>query len=387
VAISNKTWDGAESRFTDSQYESSCVLDRRDSGEEWKDKGPKFRCFLPILEPNGDLNRDAVKAAAERLTKIDGFTEGSMAAAKVSLRAAYGELGETLPDSLREKQSVGHDQWGVATGVARHGEVAIRMDNSSEWAVREASDGSDSLGTLTGHFSVFDRWTEINNFFEGRFLEQVAPGAFTKTFNENRTGMRCLLNHGKDPSVGMKPLGPIRELDQDATGARYDVDLLDTSYNRDIVPGLKAGQYGASFRFQVIREEVNSDPGRSDHNPEGIEERTIKECLVREFGPVTFGAYAEATAGLRSLNEELFDLEIGFRSLDPAAAAAFVNHLRGGAPAPARRSTSTAPSTEAPKADDKEGLKTPRRRFSTLKSSAAGTIRTTTEQETSQWRI
>ena len=51
--------------------------------------------------------------------------------------------------------------------------------------------GPDYIGTLTGHFAVFSQWTEFNSPFEGRFLEQIAPGAFTKTFNENRAGMRC----------------------------------------------------------------------------------------------------------------------------------------------------------------------------------------------------
>jgi HK97 family phage prohead protease len=405
-------WDGSESRFTDEQYERSCVLDRLDSGEEWADKGPKYRCFLPILEPNGDVNRQATKAAVERLAKVEGLTPGQLASAKVSLRSAFVELGESLPPELRERKRV-EGEWGVEPGVARHGEIAVRMDPQSEWKVREASSGDSSeyLGGITGHFAVFDRWTEINNFFEGRFLESIAPGSFTKTFDENRSGMRCLLNHGRDPSVGMKPLGPIRELDQDDKGARYDVDLLDTSYNRDILPGLKADQYGASFRFQVIREEVNAEPGRSDHNPDGIEERVIKECHVREFGPVTFPAYADATAGLRSLNEELFDLDIGFRSLDPSAAAAFINTLRGGTSSeepstkrPSGRNVDTsskykdrketAPSTEAPenKSDENKdetyvGPRDRGLRFSTLKSGAAGALKTNRDKEEASWRM
>jgi hypothetical protein len=82
------------------------------------------------------------------------------------------------------------------------------------------------------------------------------------------------------------------------------VPLLDTSYNRDLIPGLQAGLYGASFRFAVMQEEFDSKPKRSDHNPTGLPERTITEAKVREFGPVTFPAYAGATAGLRSMTDE-----------------------------------------------------------------------------------
>jgi hypothetical protein len=44
---------------------------------------------------------------------------------------------------------------------------------------------------------------------------------------------------------------------------------MDTSYNRDLLPGLKAGLYGASHRFQVMREEEVASPEPSDSNPHG----------------------------------------------------------------------------------------------------------------------
>ena len=78
------------------------------------------------------------------------------------------------------------------------------------------------------------------------------------------------------------------------------MDLLDAPYVRDIKAGLKSGVYGCSFRFQVVREELNTKPIRSEFNPEGIPERVIYEAKVREFGPVTFPAYDAATAGMRS---------------------------------------------------------------------------------------
>jgi len=164
--------------------------------------------------------------------------------------------------------------------------------------------GDGSLGTMYGHFAVFGRWTEIDSIFEGNFMEQVAPGTFRKTFREQRDTMRALFQHGRDTQIGSKPLGPIDDLREDGEGAYYEVPLLDTGYNRDLEPGLRAGLYGASFRFHVIREDLNRDPGSSTYNPKGLPERTIREAQVLEFGPVTFPAYAEATAGVRSLTDE-----------------------------------------------------------------------------------
>lgn len=170
--------------------------------------------------------------------------------------------------------------------------------------LRAADDTDDDTPTMTGHFAVFDQWTEINSIFEGRFLERFAPGAFRKTFGENRDGMRVLFQHGRDPMIGDKPLGTIETLREDSDGAFYEVPLLDAPYVREtILPGLEAGLYGASFRFRAVREEIVDEPKRSDRNPDGLPERTVKEAAVQEFGPVTFPAYEGATAGVRSVTD------------------------------------------------------------------------------------
>jgi HK97 family phage prohead protease len=172
----------------------------------------------------------------------------------------------------------------------------------------------DSPPTLFGHFAVFDRWTEINSIFEGHFLERIAPGAFRKTFRENRDRIRALFQHGSDPQVGDKPIGRIEELREDEQGAYYEVSLYD-GVPELVVSGLRDDQYGASFRFQVMREDVVEEPEASDENPRALQERTIKEVRLFEFGPVTFPAYSEATAGVRSLTDH-FAFELIERNPD-----------------------------------------------------------------------
>jgi HK97 family phage prohead protease len=180
--------------------------------------------------------------------------------------------------------------------------VRAVFDGGVELRAPEDHDGR--LGTLAGHFARFSQWTTIDSAYEGKFREQIAPGAFKKTFSENRSSMRALFQHGKDPQVGDKPLGPIEVLREDDVGAYYEVPLLDTSYNRDLIPGLEAGLYGASFRFRVLRQKIDKRPQRTDVNLEGLPERTVSEASVKEFGPVTFPAYDGATAGMRSMTDE-----------------------------------------------------------------------------------
>ncbi len=157
------------------------------------------------------------------------------------------------------------------------------------------------MGTLRGHASVFNTFTLIDSH-EGRFLERVAPGAFARTLAEDRASIRVLFQHGADAATGSKPLGPLETIREDDYGLAYAVPLIDTSYNRDLLPGLRAGLYGASFRFQTTREVWDEAPGVSSYNPLGIAERTLNEVRLFELGPVTFGAYPAATAGVRTLD-------------------------------------------------------------------------------------
>ena len=167
--------------------------------------------------------------------------------------------------------------------------------------IRSGDDGEKP--TLVGHFAVFDRWAEIESHVEGRFVERIAPGAFKKTFREQRGSMRVLLQHGRDPEVGDKPIASIDVLRQDDVGAYYEASLLGGLPDL-VLNGIRAKQYGASFRFSVIKQEFRKSPGASEHNPTGMPERTLQELRVPEFGPCTFPAYADASAGMRSLTDD-----------------------------------------------------------------------------------
>ena len=166
--------------------------------------------------------------------------------------------------------------------------------------------GDGSLGTLTGRFSEFGRWYRVSSKMEGDFLERVAPGATADTIRDNKDSMRVLFDHGMDAQIGNKVLGPIDVLEEKSDGPHYEVPLFDTSYNRDLLPGLKAGVYGASMRMRVTGDEWDDHPARSDDNPDGLPERTITAMKVLEFGPVTFPANPGATSGVRSGTDEFY---------------------------------------------------------------------------------
>lgn len=179
-------------------------------------------------------------------------------------------------------------------------------------AARRADEGqgaeaADEMPTMTVEFSRFGTWYEIDSYWEGRFLERTVQGAFRRTINNNGSQVKVMFNHGRDMAIGAKVLGVASVLEERADSPYMEVPLLDTSYNRDLIPGLRAGAYGSSFMFEVVGESWNYEPEASDYNPDGLPERTITEVRLFEAGPVTWPANPDATAGLRSGADWLMD--------------------------------------------------------------------------------
>lgn len=168
--------------------------------------------------------------------------------------------------------------------------------------IREADDGAPP--TMFGHFAKFNEWTRIDSAFEGTFMERIAPGSFTKAFQEPyRAQIKPVFQHGEDPQMGDKVLGIPSILEQQQAGAYYEVPLF-RGIPDLLLEGMRQGAYGSSFKFNVKREHVERNVKESAHNPDALPERTIQEALVWDFGPVTWPAYEGATTGVRSLTDE-----------------------------------------------------------------------------------
>lgn len=259
-------------------------------------------------------------------------------------------------------------------------ETVRELDLVRTWRtpVRAADAESDALAVMEVRFSVFDTWYEINSWWEGRFLERTRRGAFTKTIAESGLRTKVLFNHGHDFHIGEKLLGQVESLSEENDSPVGVVPLFDTSYNRDLLPGLRAGAYGSSFMFRVIKEEWDDEPSRSEHNPEGLPERTITEVRLYEFGPVTWPANPDATSGLRCLSgtDQYYEQ---MRQRDPGRVETLrsrITSLRTPAPAPAATGTDpgqgAAPATTDEPATRHSGGLTPRERRERLHPTLKG---------------
>lgn len=184
-------------------------------------------------------------------------------------------------------------------------DIRIPRDNlirelQADVEVREGDGGGPPR--MSGWLIRYGEWAEIDSLLEGRFMERFAPGSMRKTLTERAP--KVLFQHGRD-ALGKQPIGRPVEFDHSDEGVRYEVELYDGVPDL-VVSGLRDGAYGISFQFSVMREDKERSPARSDHNPEGMQERTIREASVAEFGPVTFPAYAGSTATVRSATDEFF---------------------------------------------------------------------------------
>ena len=238
-----------------------------------------------------------VKAAWSYINQGDNASQYSaeqLAEIKGKIKAAAKKFGITIADSSEKS--------------APPRENLVRVMPMA-FELRKAEDSD--MPVMVGTFAPIGTWTEIHSSWEGDFVENVARGACTKTFAENRQNMRVLFQHGQDPSVGEKPLGMIADLREEADAHHFEVPLFDTSYNRDLIPGLQAGAYGTSWRMAVTKERFNRNVKASDYNPNGLPERTILEMRVAEFGPVTFPAYPTAQVGVRSATDDYILRKLG----------------------------------------------------------------------------
>lgn len=179
----------------------------------------------------------------------------------------------------------------------------------------ELRDDDAKRPIMHGYLSIFNEWGKVDSRIEGQFMERVAEGAFKQTIKQNRSRLRVIYDHGQDIRFGRHPLGPILSLEEDKRGVPYEVELLDTSNNRDLLPGLRAGVYGTSYQFRAIKMDPPVRPkNATDVNPDRWEERTIRELEMVEFGPTPFPVYAGPTAGVRSMTDEFRINQLG---IDP----------------------------------------------------------------------
>lgn len=156
--------------------------------------------------------------------------------------------------------------------------------------VRAEVDGDNN--TIIGYGSVFNKRSE--NL--GGFREIIAPGAFDDVLNDD---VRALFNHDANIILGRSSNNTLA-LSVDDEGLRYEITAPATQYVKDVVlaPMHRGDVRESSFHFRVAR-----DGDTWEEDDEGVVIRTINRVQrLFDVSPVTYPAYPDAAAGMRSMN-------------------------------------------------------------------------------------
>lgn len=194
---------------------------------------------------------------------------------------------------------------------------------SDEFVFRSAE---GEAGILEGRMLPYNVWARIDSFVEGRFYERFHPRSLAKHLSEKASQVRILFQHGQD-LLGRQPIASFESFRDEEDGVHYSARLF-PNLPPLLMDGLRAGQYGSSIHHKPVKMSVDRRPPKSEHNPEGWQERSISEARIREFSVVTFPVYEGATAGVRSITDDLYaDLALAHPDL-------LLQHLRAQAEPP-----------------------------------------------------
>lgn len=103
MGITNQKWDGSASQYPDTPSYCDASLINLNTGDraDWT----QANCKLPIKEPNGDINTNALPAAAAALNGGRGGLKGVSPAAKKkaakALVRAYNMAKMDVPPDLK----------------------------------------------------------------------------------------------------------------------------------------------------------------------------------------------------------------------------------------------------------------------------------------------
>lgn len=151
---------------------------------------------------------------------------------------------------------------------------------------------------IAGYAALFDTPADI----AGMFREQIAKGAFAAAIE--RDDVRALFDHDSALVLGRNRAGTLK-LEEDDKGLRIEIDPPDTQFARDLMVSMERGDITQmSFGFIATRQEWD------DTQTPPL--RTVLEVELFDVSVVTYAAYPETSAAVRSL--EAFRKEQNFKA-------------------------------------------------------------------------
>jgi HK97 family phage prohead protease len=145
----------------------------------------------------------------------------------------------------------------------------------------------DGQEVVVGYGSIFNSRSE--NL--GGFFEYISPTAISEETIE-KSDVRALINHDPNLVLARSTAGNL-SLSVDEKGLRYEFEIPETSYGKDLSINMKNGNINqSSFAFTVGSDEWSTDE-------DGYDIRTITSIdKLYDVSPVTYPAYSQAESDL-----------------------------------------------------------------------------------------
>jgi uncharacterized protein len=152
------------------------------------------------------------------------------------------------------------------------------------------ADSSDNEMIIRGYGSTFGNVDSYGDI--------VAPGAFTKTINDAKSGEKSwpamLLQHGDDTVDGRMPVGVWLDMSQDSKGLRLSGKLAPTKRGKDVYNLLRMTPRPALNGLSIGYRCTDFEMHKANTGPNGAR-RTIKAASLVEISLVVFPANRLAT--------------------------------------------------------------------------------------------
>ena len=270
------------------------MIDEAKKGKEWREEFGRGGTEVGLKTANMIISNSLT---ADRVTRMysylqrhevdkqgEGFSpdeDGFPSAGRIAWALWGGD--PAVKFSERKRNEIIAEEEKDERNLKNYNQMEKRIFNI-ETRVDSTEDGRD---LVVGHASVYD--SRSNNL--GGFYEFIERGAFTEELIAN-SDVRALINHDPNLILARNTSGTLN-LTADERGLKYEFEMPETSYGKDLAISMKRGDITqSSFAFTVAEDDWSTDD-------EGNNIRTIKKIdRLYDVSPVTYPAYNMAESDL-----------------------------------------------------------------------------------------
>ena len=270
------------------------MIDEAKKGKEWREEFGRGGTEVGLKTANMIISNSL---SADRVTRMysylqrhevdkqgEGFSpdeDGFPSAGRIAWALWGGDAA--VKWSERKRNEIIAEEKKDERNLKNYNQMEKRIFNI-ETRVDSTEDGRD---LVVGHASVYD--SRSNNL--GGFYEFIERGAFTEELI-NSSDVRALINHDPNLILARNTSGTLN-LTADERGLKYEFEMPETSYGKDLSISMKRGDITqSSFAFTVAEDDWSTDA-------DGNNIRTIKKIdRLYDVSPVTYPAYNMAESDL-----------------------------------------------------------------------------------------